>query len=94
VGQGAEIVAAGDGAHFGDGEEVAASVFLGREPALEHGFDEGEVILHFRREVAGSIGHRDLAVVAVERAEMELLRGLHEVGADEEALGVVVGAEV
>ena len=88
-----EVVAACDGTHFGNDEEFA-SVLFALAPDSAEGLGERNPILDLRSELAFSVRDGNLAMVAVERAEVYLLHALDELGLDQQTRGVVAGVQV
>ena len=79
--------------HLGAGKHGLVLIVRSLLPETHEGFDEDQVAFHLRRKRA-LVGDGDLAVVTVERAEVDLLAVLDELGMIEEAGDVVVGPEV
>lgn len=87
VGIGADMVAVAH-AEFGADPQLVAGAGAG-QPAGEKILGEHEVIAELRGERAATVGDGDLAMLAVERAQVEHLRVLDELRPDEQASGII-----
>ncbi len=87
VGIGADVVAVAH-AELGTDPEFVAGAGAG-EPAGKEVFGEREIVAKLRGECAAAIGDGDLAMLAVEGAQVEHLRVLNQFRPDEQAARVV-----